>query len=445
MRQTVQLGTPTKAQTETKLKLLNQVLLNAGKAIDAIKDAKDNDEAIKGAREAVVACIKQEALDAGGALVAELPLGGALKVGMRLAYHFAQGVGLGIQKAQAGLDEEFALDFQDDDAAVESAKKAHRRVGKAVLYLSSILEEALAQLGEEVLNELSAFGLAKAGEVAKDVFGQLAKQLWQQNEILSAISQATREKAAVVPEFRRAAYGRLFGFAVGAFVRQFGRPGLAAQLGDITSAFGSKEDFEVALLAGLIKWLTTETAKVYAKEIQLDYGLEEMRTLVEQAARHLIKHLRTTDIELSEGTNDGLLVVHGKSVQVPASLQLFAVDGAAEWREHGESDWLHYQQSLYDKLSAEASHLQMIITHARPLHLHPFGSLNERYRQDVEEGARAAQERLEQLVSEFGLDKMPAVEGFPDKEDLATALRRRVKLLFTIDGEAGLPVLHDSQ
>jgi len=401
-KQTIKLGEQNKAKGEGAIKLLGKALDVAGDIIAKTKDASSSQEISDRAREVFVAAVKKESEKSVEGLADAIPLGNALLLTARLSYAFAQGVGAGMNEEIARQKrEDKANTFSDDDDQVAVTACVRLAQLHAVLALPGIVSKGVEFAGAAAIKMIEDTGIKAGGKMIGSIFKQISDQLFQQNEVLAITKELIRSKADAIPEARRKAYGMLFSFAAGTFVEQFGRPGLAKQLAEVTNSSKEEPDIEVALLSGVMKTYADKIAEAYAKEIQFEEGEQELKSLLSEMARRTLDGLVAGGLTI-EKVSGNEVSREGDVVKVPAELCGAQTPQAAQqdWDTVGKPAWQSYMETARAKLRSIGEHRQWWISWA---HLN-FDAQNQAYLGEVAAARADATARADSIVTLYGLD-----------------------------------------
>jgi hypothetical protein len=279
------------------------------------QDGREQAAFMEACREAMVELAKKEALGA----VKKLPFAQIFITTAQLSKVFADAAGEALARANAKLAYDTAV------RNVVGAREIDEQTYKQLRYLRSylannmgevddILRIAFAAVVEKLLTQLFEEAEQAVGAALKNVAGQLAKQLFRQNELLSVLDDFATDQANNIPKVRRNVERAAFHTALDAWVKLYCDKALAGKLAPVLSGIGGSEPVHVAMLAAVLEILLDGSVEQYMRAVPVDDAWKEVRFSLLEAARALLLDARNASVMIKPGEK---LSVSSDTVTVP--------------------------------------------------------------------------------------------------------------------------------
>lgn len=326
------------------------VLKDAGKKIFANVSAGRSAEITRVMTEAIKA-------DLPGAATKVIPYGKAILTVLKLSQAFAEGVGKGLDEANARLrltyDKPILLGdgLSDDDIKTLQYMRAWQ--ANSVSNLNGILFEGVEGFLEGAFDQLKDFLGDKLSDAWKDGVKDYAKELLAENEL---VGMAARDVADGVAEGRRKPLFAAFQLAATGCVKQWGGESMAKDLEPLLK--GSKEDIDVAIISGLVRSMSNLSWDGYQRVVPVGYLLNDLKGAIAAQAAEVCERLKKKYV-LKSGDGDEVKVesrLLGKTeVAIPGLLFTQILGGALF-----SDDYWRAEQTLEAYAQAQAGRLRLL-------------------------------------------------------------------------------------
>jgi len=358
-----------------------------------------------------------------------LPLANTLAIATELSAAFADGAGAALARTNAELIKRYDIHW-DNDVTPEVEAKLHetrRFQGIGAQQLRPIFTEAFAaaavKAAELTIDRVTGAVAKMFTKLINDAATQSAKRLIASNEVTAAVNEALASATASIPEARRRLEKKLFVSSLNLWLSQISNKRLAENLKSI-APFESKEQVDVALVAGLLKFITTSAYADAGRRIgltreTLEQAGNELRWLVLDQTRVIVMRLG----DRVQPSTAGTVATDGNTVSVPTDLYQrvtqppeTAAQAEARFAER-EAAFYAYLDATAAKLGAERAILQERIDEAAhsglaPRTRHAWNHAIDRYNRDRRAAIATAESLAHTIADEFPTVHRGAAEGW---------------------------------
>jgi hypothetical protein len=395
---------------ETLLKGLEKGLDLTGEFFSKVHHDPDPDTPLaKAAREVLVGAVKDE----GWKLVDDyVPYGKAVHIAVDLSKAFAEGVGEALEQVNAKLQAEYERPVMESGDVTDQDVKLIRYMcayqANAARELPRILKRGVEEMKNKAMELVKEKVVSKVSEAVKDVCGQVAEQLFKQNDLLATCSTLVGSAAEKIPEGRRKVYGIAFHFVLNAFVDQFGSEKLKSDLQPGLSASVSEKPIDVAIFSGILEIVAHKSYGEFMKRTggdQIDAGDAEKAIedgLLDQANKVLTR-MKSEGRNVEPASVDRV-TLQGNAVKVPAAL-LQRVEGRGPAPAEAKSRFINrYVQfgkmveAYRVLLMAKQRNFQFELDHGRG----DIDDLQKQLTQAQDDARERAVRARSQVLAEFG-------------------------------------------
>jgi hypothetical protein len=308
---------------ETVLKAVDKALEAASKAFVTYATQKGQQERqfSEVLQQTVVVMTKEAIERRGTAALQALPFSTVIQLSTQLSLAFADGVQQGLDQANAKLRDRYDFSRLGTGEVTEADKELMQGMRQYLAInaaeLPRIVRAGLFAVVEKAIDMVFAKMAEIAGQVVKDLVGQVATQLFDRNELLALVGQATNQATTSIPEQRRKIYTLTFHYVANAFIGQLDRPDLKDKLAPVLGVARGDKSIHVGLLAGIIQVLINGSYQTYLRATDLEGSGDELRAILLERARALVDALPGLNVAL-EPTAGSTVEVTPERVGVPS-------------------------------------------------------------------------------------------------------------------------------
>ena len=262
--------------------------------------------------------IKSEAEE----MVEALPYGKALVLAFKLSVAFANGAGQALVEVNKRLIERYQREIgqmsdEVDERTYAILQDVRTWQAHAVGELDGILAKGLEAALNEFLDFVGDYLKGKATGIAKDVCGQLAKQMLKRFDLLAIFSQGIEKMAKPIPEGRGRVERTVFSYVAQMFLDQLPKSVATDALQGAAKGVRSEGPVDAKVLTGLMSALVNDGAEEYGRAIGVDEAKAGLREMIIDKARAVMSV--ATGVKLTE-SKTGKVAMKGNTVEVPPEL-----------------------------------------------------------------------------------------------------------------------------